>query len=95
MEIVRPPGRGRPRPMTAQRRARLGGLTVVASLGPDHMADVGRRGRTALDARIAREAGIPDGLPVTEFQARLSAARSAYFIRLAERRWARAKDVDA
>jgi hypothetical protein len=75
--------------MTNERRARLGGLTVVATRGPDHMAAVGRAGQTALDVRIAADAGIPPDAP--DYAARLKAARSAYMIRLAERRWSRAK----
>lgn len=82
--------RTRARPMDNETRARLGGLGVVARQGTDHMARLGGLGRTALDRRIAAEAGIPDGLPEAEFAARLAAARRAYFIRLAERRWSRA-----
>jgi len=75
--------------MTNERRARLGGLTVVANRGPDHMTTIGRVGQSALDARIAREAGIPPEAP--DYAARLKAARSAHFIRLAERRWSKVK----
>jgi hypothetical protein len=53
------------------------------------MAAIGRRGGAALDARIAREAGIPDGLPEEEYRARLKAARTAYYIKLSEARWGR------
>lgn len=77
------------RPMSNATRSRLGGLGLVASHGPAYMADTGRKGATALDRRIAREAGIPDGLPEAEYQARLAAARSAYYIRLADARWSR------
>jgi hypothetical protein len=76
-------------------RSRLGGLGVVAQHGPAYMADNGRKGATALDRRIAAEAGIPDGLPDAEYQARLAAARSAYYIRLAEARWSRVADSKA
>jgi hypothetical protein len=77
------------RPMTNERRARLGGLTVVATRGADHMTEIGRSGQSALDRRLATEAGIPVDAP--DYEARLKAARSAHFIRLAERRWSRAK----
>ena len=74
--------------MSNRTRSRLGGFGLVAAHGPDHMADMGRKGRSALDARIAKAAGIPDDLPEAEYLARLAAARSAYYVRLAERRWA-------
>jgi hypothetical protein len=77
------------RPMTNARRARLGGLTVVANRGTDYMAQVGRAGQSALDRRIAETAGIPPDAP--DYEARLKAARSAHFIRLAESRWSRVK----
>lgn len=80
---------GTGRPMPSETRARLGGLEVVARNGPGHMAETGRKGRAALDARIAREAGIPEGLSEADYQARLGAARRAYFVRLAEARWGR------
>lgn len=87
-EVVRQSRRPH-RPMTKTRRARLGGLTVVATHGPDHMTTIGRVGQTKLDDRIAREAGIPADAP--DYAARLKAARSAHFIRLAERRWSQTK----
>lgn len=83
--IVRQSRRPR-RPMTPARKARLGGLTVVALHGPDHMTTIGRVGQSRLDVRIAREAGIAPDAP--DYEARLKAARSAHFIRLAEKRWA-------
>lgn len=80
--------RERRRPMPNRTRSRLGGLGLVAAHGPGHMADNGRKGATGLDRRIALAAGIPDDLPEAEYAARLAAARSAYYVRLAERRWA-------
>ena len=79
--------RTRRRPMSREMSGRLGGLTTVASHGPGHMAAVGRRGGEALDRRIAVMAGISDTLPPAEYQARLKAARTAYYLRLAEARW--------
>ena len=42
-----------------------------------------------LDRKIAAAAGIPDDLPADEYAARLKAARTAYYIRLANERWSR------
>lgn len=81
------------RPMTNERRARLGGLGLVARHGRDHMAAISAKGLTGLDHRIAVEAGIPDGLAPADFAARLRAARRAYYIRLAETRWASRRPV--
>jgi len=53
------------------------------------MEAIGRRGGSALDVRIARDAGIPDGLTPEDYAARLKAARTAYYLRLAEKRWGR------
>lgn len=77
------------RPMDDSTRAKLGGLGVVASRGTGHMAGIGRAGQSGLDRRLAAEAGIPDDLPREEYQARLDAARSAHFTRLAAARWSR------
>jgi hypothetical protein len=79
--------------MPLKTRARLGGLTRVVK-GPP-MAATGTLGANALDRRIAAEAGIPDGLPPEEYLSRLSAARSAYYVRLAEARWSKAADRKA
>jgi hypothetical protein len=78
--------------MSPSTRGRLAGLTNVARHGPGHMSLVGRMGATALDARIARDAGIPSPPDITEeeYRARLKAARTAYYIRMAERRWSKA-----
>ena len=86
------PRRRPPNPMSAHTRARLAGLSNVARNGPGHMAAVGRLGATKLDERIAREAGIPTppDIPEDEYRARLKAARTAYYIRMAERRWSKA-----
>jgi hypothetical protein len=73
--------------MTRHTRARLGGLGKVIAVGSAGMADMGRLGATALDRRIAAEAGIPEDAP--DYASRLAAARSAYYIRLAEGRWSR------
>jgi len=75
----------RRRPMPHATRVRLGGLSVVAKRGTEHMAAIGRRGGAALDARIAREAGIPEDAP--DYEERLKAARTAYYIKLSEARW--------
>lgn len=72
-------------PMSKRTRARLAGLGTVARHGPGHMAAMGRRGAAKLDAKIARDAGIPEDDP--NYAARLKAARTAYYIRMAERRW--------
>lgn len=90
---MEPPARGsaRPaRPMTNETRARLGGLEVVVRRGPEYMQAIGRQRRAGLDRRIAADAGIPDDLPPDQYATRLKAARSAYFIRLAGRRWSAA-----
>lgn len=42
-------------------------------------------GFDGLEARIAREFGIPDDLPVAERAVRMKSAKSAYFRRLAMR----------
>lgn len=55
--------------------------------GSPHFKALSAAGRSKLDERIAREAGIPDGLEPREYEARLAAARSAHFLRLAELRW--------
>ena len=50
-------------------------------------------GGAAALTSIAREAGIPEDLPLTdpaEYGRRLKAARTAYYIRLSEARWRRA-----
>lgn len=60
---------------------------MVAKKGTGHMAAIGRRGGAALDARIAREAGIPIDAP--DYAERLKAARTAYYVRLSEARWGR------
>ena len=80
-------------PMSNRTRARLGGLAKVARHGTDHMVAQGRKGAEALDLRIARDAGIPEDLRLTdpdEYARRLKAARTAYYIRLSEARWSRA-----
>ena len=76
--------------MSTRTRARLAGLSNVAKNGSAHMAAVGRLGATALDRRIAQDAGIPDDLPEEEYRVRLKAARTAHYIRMAEARWSRA-----
>ena len=81
----------RRRPMPLATRARLGGLAIVAGRGPDHLAAIGREGGHGLDRRIAREAGINESLPPEEYARRLKAARTAYYVRLAERRWGKSK----
>jgi hypothetical protein len=81
--------------MSRETARRLGGLGDVAKHGPAYMAAKGRKGATGLDRRIAAEAGIPDGLPEAEYQARLAAARTAYYIRLAEARWSKAAAAKA
>jgi hypothetical protein len=73
------------RPSTTQTRGRIGGLTVAAVRGPEHMADIGRLGQTGLDRRLAAQAGLVPGSP--DYRARLESARKAHFIRLAEARW--------
>jgi len=55
--------------------------------GTDHMKMLSAAGRSKLDQKIAREAGIPDDLPPAEYEARLSAARSAWGLRMAQKRW--------
>ena len=79
------------RPMSNSTRARLGGLGLVTRHGPDHMEAIGRLGASALDRRIAKSAGIPDDIPEEEYRARLKAARTAHYIRMAEKRWANAR----
>lgn len=59
---------------------RLGGLAKVARHGRAAMADMSAKGQAGLNARIARDAGIPDDAP--DRDVRLDAARRAYFIRL-------------
>ena len=79
-------------PMSNTTRARLGGLSKVARHGTAVMAAHGRRGREALDLRIARDAGIPEDLKTTEpeeYARRLNAARRAYYLRLSNSRWSR------
>jgi hypothetical protein len=71
-------------PMSPAQRARLAGLTVLARHGPTHMATIGARGQSALDRRIALEAGIPDNAP--DHAVRLAAAKRVYFTRLRKRR---------
>lgn len=78
-----------PRPMSNRERAKVGGLTKLVRHGSEAYQAMGRKGAAALDARIARDAGIPDTLPPEEFAIRLRAARRLYYMRLAEGRWSR------
>jgi hypothetical protein len=82
-----PRSAARARRMDNETRARVAGLTSAARQGSDHMAELGRRGRAALDRRIARDAGIPDGLAPADYAARLALARKAHYIRLNVYRW--------
>ena len=83
-------GRLRRRPTPLKVRSSMGGLTTVVRHGPGHMAAVGRLGGDKLDAKIAKDAGIPDDLDREgpEFRTRMKAARTLYYRRLAEKRWA-------
>lgn len=69
---------------TMAERARLAGLTVVATHGPGHMSSIGAKGQDALSRRIAAEHGIPPDDP--DYAVRLAAARRLYFARLRRRR---------
>jgi len=77
------------RGMSRASTARLGGLAVVVKHGPAYMAELARARHSSLDRQIAAEAGIPGDLTPEDFAARLAAARRAYFIRLAHKRWDR------
>jgi hypothetical protein len=59
----------------------------VARQGTDNRRQRSAEGRAKLDAKLAREAGIPDDLPPAEYAARLKAARSAWGLRMAQARW--------
>ena len=66
-----------PTPMTVEDRARLGGLTILATHGPSHMARIGAAGQDGLSRRIAAQYGIPEDAP--DYLVRLEAARRLYF----------------
>jgi hypothetical protein len=65
-------------------RARMAGLTVVATRGPAYMAAIGAVGQDGLSRRIAAEYGIAEDDP--DYMPRLDAARRVYFARLRRRR---------
>lgn len=70
--------------MSHAARGRLGGLETIKRHGTEAAAKGGRKGAATLDARIAADAGIPPDAP--DYDIRLKAARSLYYIRLRSRR---------
>jgi hypothetical protein len=74
-------------PMSNRERAKVGGLTKLVRHGPEAYREMGLKGTAALDARIARDAGIDPN--AEDYAVRLRAARRLYFMRLAEGRWSR------